>query len=75
MIGGNDAVYSGAEVAVLMGFSPQTVTRLFEKEVGVLIIERPHVRGKRSYRSIRIPRRLRPSGPVEYLPVRRGTIA
>ena len=49
------AVFTVAEVAARTGYSVQTVTRLFEKEPGVLILERPHVRGKRSYRSIRIP--------------------
>ena len=44
------------EVAVLTGFSRQTVSRLFEGERGVLIIYRPEKIHKRSYRSIRIPR-------------------
>jgi hypothetical protein len=48
--------YSVAEVAELTGFSRQTVTRLFEKERGVLIIERPEKLHKRGHRSIRIPR-------------------
>jgi hypothetical protein len=45
-----------AEVVALTGFSRQTVTRIFEKEPGVLIIERPGKLHKRTYRSIRIPR-------------------
>lgn len=40
----------------MTGFSPQTVTRLFEKEWGTLIIKRPTENRKRRYRSIRIPR-------------------
>jgi predicted DNA-binding transcriptional regulator AlpA len=44
------------EVAELTGFSRQTVTRLFEKEKGVLILSRPESLHKRSYRSVRIPR-------------------
>ena len=42
-------VYTVAEV------SRQTVTRMFEREKGVLILARESLR-KRSYRSIRIPR-------------------
>ena len=45
-----------AEVAELTGFSRQTVTRLFEEELGVLIVARPEKMHKRGYRSIRIPR-------------------
>ncbi len=45
-----------AEVSRMTGFSPQTVTRLFEKEKGVLVINRPEQKHKRRYRSIRIPR-------------------
>ena len=48
--------YSVAEVATLTGFSRQTVTRMFERERGVLILGRPESMHKRSYRSIRIPR-------------------
>jgi DNA-binding transcriptional MerR regulator len=44
------------EVATLTGFSPQTVTRLFEKERGVIVLNRPTENRKRRYRSIRIPR-------------------
>ncbi|MBB5059087.1 hypothetical protein HDF16_003810 [Granulicella aggregans] len=43
------------EVAVMTGFSRDTITRLFEKERGVLIISRPTSNRKRRYRSIRIP--------------------
>ncbi|HSY35007.1 MAG TPA: hypothetical protein VK814_04590 [Acidobacteriaceae bacterium] len=45
-----------AEVATLTGWSRQTVTRLFERERGVLVLGRPESLHKRSYRSIRIPR-------------------
>jgi len=47
--------YSVVEVAEMMGLSRDTVTRIFEKERGVLIIERPETKHKRRYRSIRIP--------------------
>jgi AraC-like DNA-binding protein len=48
--------YTVAEVAALTGFSRRTVTRMFERERGVLILSRPESMHKRSYRSIRIPR-------------------
>jgi AraC-like DNA-binding protein len=53
---GEQRPYTIAEVAAMTGFSKQTVTRLFEKEPGVLILERPDQKHKRRYRSIRIPR-------------------
>jgi transcriptional regulator GlxA family with amidase domain len=46
------------EVAVRTGLSDRTVIRLFEKEPGVLIIERAEERFKRRYRTIRIPLRV-----------------
>jgi hypothetical protein len=45
-----------AEVAELTGFSRDTITRMFEREKGVLILARPESLHKRKYRSIRIPR-------------------
>jgi len=48
--------YTVAEVSALTGFSERTVTRMFEAERGVLILERPETMHKRRYRSIRIPR-------------------
>jgi len=51
---------SVAEVAALTGLSRRTVTRLFEGERGVIILDRPRVetmhKRKRRYRSLRIPR-------------------
>jgi transcriptional regulator GlxA family with amidase domain len=52
----DEGAYSVAEVAALTGLSRRTVTRLFENEQGVIILERPEKLHKRSYRSIRIPR-------------------
>jgi transcriptional regulator GlxA family with amidase domain len=49
-------VLTVAEVAALIGFSRQTVTRMFEREPGVLILARLSTNRKRSFRSIRIPR-------------------
>lgn len=48
--------YTVAEVAALTGLSARTVTRMFENETGVLVLERPERMHKRRYRSIRIPR-------------------
>jgi len=50
------AAYTLAEVAELTGFSARTITRIFEREKGVLILKRPESMHKRRYRSIRIPR-------------------
>lgn len=44
------------DAAALTGFSRQTITRMFEKERGVLILVRPERMHKRSHRTIRIPR-------------------
>lgn len=45
------------EVARMIGFSRNTVARIFENEPGLLVLERPEkMHGKRRYRSIRIPR-------------------
>lgn len=49
-------VYTVDEVATLTGFSRSTVTRLFLKERGVIVLERPTKMNKRRYRSLRIPR-------------------
>jgi AraC-like DNA-binding protein len=48
-----------ADVAALTGLSRQTITRMFERETGVLVVGRSRSLGnKRSYRSIRIPRQV-----------------
>ena len=49
------SAYTIAEIAELTGFSRQTVTRLFENETSVLIVERPENAHKRRYRSVRVP--------------------
>lgn len=43
------------EIAALTGFHRDTITKMFENEPGVLILERPGKMNKRRYRSIRIP--------------------
>lgn len=50
------AAYTVREVAELMGFSRQTVIRLFEDERGVIVLRRPEKMHKRGYTSMRIPR-------------------
>jgi len=49
-------IYTVAEVAVMLRLSRPTVTRLFEKESGVIMLNRPETMHKRRYRSLRIPR-------------------
>lgn len=53
--GSAEHVYTVTEVAALTGFSRQTVTRMFERESGVIVLTRPETMNKRGYRSIRIP--------------------
>lgn len=48
--------FTVAEVAKMTGFSKQTITRVFEKEPGVFMLDRPETMHKRRYRSLRIPR-------------------
>jgi hypothetical protein len=50
------AAYTVAEVAAMTGFSRNTITKMFEREPGVLILSRPGSLNKRRYRAIRIPR-------------------
>lgn len=44
------------EAAALTGWSRQTVTRVFEREKGTIILERPETLHKRKFRTITIPR-------------------
>lgn len=44
------------EAAGMSGLSRMTITRMFEKEPGVIVLERPESRRKQRYRTIRIPR-------------------
>jgi hypothetical protein len=52
----SDKVYTVAEVAALTGFCRKTVSRMFEHETGVIVLDRSETMHKRSYKSIRIPR-------------------
>jgi len=49
----DNAVYTVAEVAKMIGFSRQIVTQLFEKERGVIVL--PGGGNKRTHRTLRIP--------------------
>jgi AraC-like DNA-binding protein len=51
-----DSPYSINEAATLSGLSRATITRLFESEPGVFVLERPEQLHKRKHRTIRIPR-------------------
>ena len=53
---GDKAAYTVAEVAAMTGFSRSTMTRIFEREWGIIMLNRPESMHKRRYRSIRIPR-------------------
>jgi len=48
--------YTVGEVAKLTGLSARTVTRKFQNERGVIVLERPETLHKRRYRTVRIPR-------------------
>lgn len=48
-------VYTVADVAAMTGLSRSTITRMFESETGVIVLERPEAKHKRRYRTIRIP--------------------
>jgi hypothetical protein len=48
--------YSPSEIAELWNLSVDTVRKLFEKEVGVLVLKNTrHRHGKRTYTTLRIP--------------------
>jgi len=47
--------YTVAEVAILWNLSCDTIRRLFENEPGVVILTTATRRGKRRYKTLRIP--------------------
>jgi len=49
-------VYTIGDLVPLTGFSRATLTRLFEKQPGIILLERPEKLHNRRYRSMRIPR-------------------
>jgi transcriptional regulator GlxA family with amidase domain len=44
------------DAAQLLKLSRRTIIRLFEREPGVLVLDRPELLHKRRYRTVRIPR-------------------
>ncbi len=48
-------MYSVPEAARLLGLSRRSVIRIFEREPGTVVFERPEEMHKRRYRTIRIP--------------------
>lgn len=48
--------YKPVEVAEMLGVTEPTVRKMFAKEKGVIILERPETMNKRRYQSMRIPR-------------------
>ena len=47
--------YTPAEVAELWQLDVETVRRLFKNEPGVIVLQSPARKGKRPYKTIRIP--------------------
>ena len=47
--------YSVPELSALWNLGPDLVRKLFEREPGVMVIGDPAPRGKRPYRTLRIP--------------------
>lgn len=47
--------YSPESLGELWNLSADTVRRLFEREPGVLVVQREHTRHARRYRTLRIP--------------------
>ncbi|MGA9495498.1 MAG: hypothetical protein WBV41_06565, partial [Terriglobales bacterium] len=51
----HNSPYTVSEIATLTSLSRTTITRLFEGELGVIVLDRPEELNKRRYRSLRIP--------------------
>jgi hypothetical protein len=47
--------YASSEVAVLWNLNVETIRRIFQDEPGVVVLQGPIKRGKRPYKTIRIP--------------------
>ena len=47
--------YTATQVAELWQFDVETIRRLFQDEPGVVVLQAPIKKGKRSYKTIRIP--------------------
>jgi hypothetical protein len=47
--------YAPSDVAELWRFDVETIRRLFQNEPGVVVLQSPVKKGRRSYKTIRIP--------------------
>ena len=47
--------YSAAELAALWNLNVETIRRIFQDEPGIVVLQSPVKRGKRPYKTIRIP--------------------
>ena len=47
--------YTPGEVAELWQFNVETIRQLFQNEPGVMVLQSPIKKGKRPYKSLRIP--------------------
>jgi len=47
--------YTASEIAALWHLNAETIRRLFQDEPGVVILQTPVKKGKRPYKTIRIP--------------------
>ena len=47
--------YAPSEIAELWQLNVETIRRLFQNEPGVIVLEGPARKGKRQYKTIRIP--------------------
>ena len=47
--------YRPSEVAELWKFNVETIRRLFQDELGILVLQSPVKKGRRRYKTIRIP--------------------
>jgi len=47
--------YSAAELAAVWNLNVETIRRIFQDEPGIVVLQSPVKRGKRPYKTIRIP--------------------
>jgi hypothetical protein len=50
--------YAPSEIGELWQLNVETIRRLFQNEPGVIVLEGPARKGKRPYKTIRIPQRV-----------------
>ena len=47
--------YSAGEIAGMWGLNVETIRRVFDREPGVVVLQGPAKKGKRPYKTIRVP--------------------